>query len=138
MLVTLNQVTSPVLQPKSVLCSAHPVVFKSNRSEMDWVLKRCGPTDYDSSSGCTLRLRGLPFGCSKEEIVQFFAGICAMSLHQCCPQCCCNVKSSLQSKQVHSEDGTTIFVGALCSLFLKECGGLIHPTNIIYSIEIFS
>ncbi|XP_031434902.1 heterogeneous nuclear ribonucleoprotein H3 isoform X3 [Clupea harengus] len=42
---------------------------------MDWVLKRCGPTDYDSSSGCTLRLRGLPFGCSKEEIVQFFAGL---------------------------------------------------------------
>ncbi|XP_028844985.1 heterogeneous nuclear ribonucleoprotein H3 isoform X2 [Denticeps clupeoides] len=50
-------------------------VFKSNRSEMDWVLKRCGPTDYDSSSGCMLRLRGLPFGCSKEEIVQFFAGL---------------------------------------------------------------
>lgn len=51
-----------------------PTVFKSNRSEMDWVLKRCGPTDYDSSSGCMLRLRGLPFGCSKEEIVQFFSG----------------------------------------------------------------
>ncbi|XP_027030757.1 heterogeneous nuclear ribonucleoprotein H3 isoform X1 [Tachysurus fulvidraco] len=50
-------------------------VFKSNRSEMDWVLKRCGPTDYDSSSGCMLRLRGLPFGCSKEEIVQFFSGL---------------------------------------------------------------
>ncbi|MBN3324335.1 HNRH2 protein, partial [Atractosteus spatula] len=50
-------------------------VFKSNRSEMDWVLKRCGPTDYDNCSGCMVRLRGLPFGCSKEEIVQFFAGL---------------------------------------------------------------
>ncbi|XP_056878293.1 heterogeneous nuclear ribonucleoprotein H3 isoform X1 [Takifugu flavidus] len=50
-------------------------VFKSNRSEMDWVLKRSGPADYDSCSGCTLRLRGLPFGCSKEEIVQFFSGL---------------------------------------------------------------
>ena len=50
-------------------------VFKSNRSEMDWVLKRCGPADYDSTSGFMLRLRGLPFGCSKEEIVQFFSGI---------------------------------------------------------------
>lgn len=50
------------------------LVFKSNRSEMDWVLKRSGPADYDSCSGCTLRLRGLPFGCSKEEIVQFFSG----------------------------------------------------------------
>ncbi|XP_033931083.1 heterogeneous nuclear ribonucleoprotein H3 [Pseudochaenichthys georgianus] len=50
-------------------------VFKSNRSEMDWVLKRSGPADYDSCSGCMLRLRGLPFGCSKEEIVQFFSGL---------------------------------------------------------------
>ncbi|XP_059373588.1 heterogeneous nuclear ribonucleoprotein H3-like [Carassius carassius] len=50
-------------------------VFKSNRSEMDWVLKRSGPTDYDGSSGCMLRLRGLPFGCSKEEILQFFSGL---------------------------------------------------------------
>ncbi|TNN56266.1 Heterogeneous nuclear ribonucleoprotein H2 [Liparis tanakae] len=48
-------------------------VFKSNRSEMDWVLKRSGPADYESCSGCMLRLRGLPFGCSKEEIVQFFS-----------------------------------------------------------------
>lgn len=55
-------------------------VFKSNRSEMDWVLKRSGPTDYDSSSGCMLRLRGLPFGCSKEEIVQFFSGTSVVSL----------------------------------------------------------
>uniref|UniRef100_G3PUH7 Heterogeneous nuclear ribonucleoprotein H3 (2H9) n=1 Tax=Gasterosteus aculeatus aculeatus TaxID=481459 RepID=G3PUH7_GASAC len=50
-------------------------VFKSNRSEMDWVLKRSGPADYDSCTGCMLRLRGLPFGCSKEEIVQFFSGL---------------------------------------------------------------
>ena len=49
-------------------------MFKSNRSEMDWVLKRSGPADYDGCSGCMLRLRGLPFGCSKEEIVQFFSG----------------------------------------------------------------
>lgn len=55
-------------------------VFKSNRSEMDWVLKRSGPADYDSCSGCMLRLRGLPFGCSKEEIVQFFSGILVLSL----------------------------------------------------------
>lgn len=57
-----------------------PSVFKSNRSEMDWVLKRSGPADYDSCSGCMLRLRGLPFGCSKEEIVQFFSGILVLAL----------------------------------------------------------
>ncbi|XP_052006670.1 heterogeneous nuclear ribonucleoprotein H3 isoform X2 [Xyrauchen texanus] len=50
-------------------------VFKSNRREMDLVLKQSGPKDYDSCIGCMLRLRGLPFGCSKEEIVQFFSGL---------------------------------------------------------------
>ncbi|MGH0117379.1 UNVERIFIED_CONTAM: hypothetical protein FKN15_033474 [Acipenser sinensis] len=50
-------------------------VFKSNSSELDWMLQRCGPNDYDSCSGCLVRLRGLPFGCSKEEIVQFFSGL---------------------------------------------------------------
>lgn len=62
------------------LCVCFPLVFKSNRSEMDWVLKRSGPADYDSCSGCMLRLRGLPFGCSKEEIVQFFSGILVLAL----------------------------------------------------------
>lgn len=47
-------------------------VFKSKQSEMDWVLKRSGPSD--TCNGCVVKLRGLPFGCSKEEIVQFFSG----------------------------------------------------------------
>uniref|UniRef100_A0A1A8H4G1 Heterogeneous nuclear ribonucleoprotein H3 (2H9) n=1 Tax=Nothobranchius korthausae TaxID=1143690 RepID=A0A1A8H4G1_9TELE len=49
-------------------------VFKSKRSEMDWVMKRSGPPP-DDNSGCVVKLRGLPFGCSKEEIVQFFSGL---------------------------------------------------------------
>ncbi|XP_033004860.1 heterogeneous nuclear ribonucleoprotein H3 isoform X3 [Lacerta agilis] len=40
---------------------------------MDWAGKHNGPND--SSSDGTVRLRGLPFGCSKEEIVQFFQGL---------------------------------------------------------------
>uniref|UniRef100_A0A3B5M3L6 RRM domain-containing protein n=1 Tax=Xiphophorus couchianus TaxID=32473 RepID=A0A3B5M3L6_9TELE len=48
-------------------------VFKSKHSEMEWVLRRSGPPP-DSCNGCMLKLRGLPFGCSKEEIVQFFSG----------------------------------------------------------------
>lgn len=43
---------------------------------MDWVLKHTGPNCPDSTGGDGLiRLRGLPFGCSKEEIVQFFSGM---------------------------------------------------------------
>ncbi|XP_074088500.1 heterogeneous nuclear ribonucleoprotein H3 isoform X3 [Macrotis lagotis] len=40
---------------------------------MDWVMKHNGPND--AASDGTVRLRGLPFGCSKEEIVQFFTGL---------------------------------------------------------------
>lgn len=50
------------------------VVFKVNRAEMDWVIKRCAPMNGSDEDGC-VRLRGLPFGCSKEEIAQFFTGI---------------------------------------------------------------
>ncbi|GLV43924.1 glorund [Carabus blaptoides fortunei] len=49
-------------------------VFKVNRAEMEWVVKRSGPQDSFSEDGC-IRLRGLPFGCSKEEIAQFFTGL---------------------------------------------------------------
>uniref|UniRef100_A0A8C6TPT9 Heterogeneous nuclear ribonucleoprotein H1 n=1 Tax=Neogobius melanostomus TaxID=47308 RepID=A0A8C6TPT9_9GOBI len=50
-------------------------VFKSNNVEMDWVLKHTGPNCPDTIGDGLVRLRGLPFGCSKEEIVQFFAGL---------------------------------------------------------------
>ncbi|XP_044262601.1 heterogeneous nuclear ribonucleoprotein H-like [Tribolium madens] len=49
-------------------------VFKVNKAEMDWVIKRSGPTYGVNDDGC-VRLRGLPFGCSKEEIAQFFTGL---------------------------------------------------------------
>lgn len=50
-------------------------VFKSNNVEMDWVLKHTGPNCPETEGDGLVRLRGLPFGCSKEEIVQFFSGI---------------------------------------------------------------
>ncbi|XP_056643648.1 heterogeneous nuclear ribonucleoprotein H-like [Diorhabda carinulata] len=49
-------------------------VFKVNKAEMEWVIKRSGPTYGLNEDGC-VRLRGLPFGCSKEEIAQFFTGL---------------------------------------------------------------
>jgi hypothetical protein len=48
-------------------------VFRSKKSEMDWVVKRSG-ADHSNMSEACLKLRGLPFGCSKEEIAQFFTG----------------------------------------------------------------
>lgn len=49
-------------------------VFKVNKAQMDWFIKRCGPNHGGNEDGC-VRLRGLPFGCSKEEIAQFFTGL---------------------------------------------------------------
>lgn len=41
---------------------------------MDWVIKRAGSGQMQGSNEAVVRLRGLPFGCSKEEIAQFFTG----------------------------------------------------------------
>jgi len=50
-------------------------VFRAKRSEMDWVVKRSGlNVEHVMDDGC-VRLRGLPFGCTKEEIANFFAGM---------------------------------------------------------------
>lgn len=42
---------------------------------MDWVIKRAGPGQMTGTQDAVVRLRGLPFGCSKEEIAQFFTGL---------------------------------------------------------------
>jgi hypothetical protein len=49
-------------------------VFKAKRSEMEWVVKRSGLNLENAMDDGCVRLRGLPFGCSKEEIAQFFSG----------------------------------------------------------------
>nr|XP_027228044.1 heterogeneous nuclear ribonucleoprotein H3-like [Penaeus vannamei] len=50
-------------------------VFKAKRSEMEWVVKRAGFGGSGGEDDGCVRLRGLPFGCSKEEIAQFFSGL---------------------------------------------------------------
>ncbi|XP_037069007.1 heterogeneous nuclear ribonucleoprotein H2-like [Pollicipes pollicipes] len=50
-------------------------VFRSKRSEMEWVVKRSGMNAASSMDDGCVRLRGLPFGCSKEEIANFFSGL---------------------------------------------------------------
>ena len=51
-------------------------LFKSSRSEMEWTLKSQSRGGSSSESGTdgVVRLRGLPFGCTKEDIAQFFDG----------------------------------------------------------------
>ena len=48
---------------------------------MDYVLSRSGDGKSDTSpasglggNDCIVRLRGLPYQCSKEEVAQFFSG----------------------------------------------------------------
>jgi hypothetical protein len=53
-------------------------VFKAKRSEMEWVVKRSGLNFENAMDDGCVRLRGLPFGCSKEEIEQFFSGMLAV------------------------------------------------------------
>jgi len=41
---------------------------------MNWALKHSGPRDVVTEMEAIVRLRGLPYGCSKEEIANFFSG----------------------------------------------------------------
>jgi len=56
-------------------------VYQIDRYEMEYILKRSGTapsgapdkTD-DEANDSVVRLRGLPFTCTKEEIANFFLG----------------------------------------------------------------
>jgi len=59
---------------KIFFCFAIHSVFKAKRAEMDWAIKHSGPRDTTNELDAVVRLRGLPYGCSKEEIANFFSG----------------------------------------------------------------
>ncbi|XP_003745268.1 heterogeneous nuclear ribonucleoprotein F [Galendromus occidentalis] len=47
-------------------------VFRAKRAEMEWCMKKSSSNTLDEG---IVRLRGIPFGCSKEEIANFFSGL---------------------------------------------------------------
>jgi len=50
-------------------------VFKSDRSEMEFVVQKDGSGGQNiGNSDAVVRLRGLPFVCTHEDIVNFFKG----------------------------------------------------------------
>ncbi|XP_018328130.1 heterogeneous nuclear ribonucleoprotein H-like isoform X2 [Agrilus planipennis] len=72
--VDVEDLQRALLRDRDHMGNRYIEVFKVNRAEMEWVIKRCGPMYGSNEDGC-VRLRGLPFGCSKEEIAQFFTGL---------------------------------------------------------------
>ena len=41
---------------------------------MEWVVERCGHNIEQSRDDACVRLRGLPFDCTIDEIINFFRG----------------------------------------------------------------
>ena len=50
-------------------------VKEGNKVEMEWVLERCSKSFGEAHDG-VVRLRGLPYGCTKQDIGNFFEGMC--------------------------------------------------------------
>uniref|UniRef100_H2ZLI6 RRM domain-containing protein n=1 Tax=Ciona savignyi TaxID=51511 RepID=H2ZLI6_CIOSA len=51
-------------------------VFPSSVKEMEYILgPRDGPEENPTYVDAAVKLRGLPFQCSKEEVAQFFSGL---------------------------------------------------------------
>lgn len=50
---------------------------------MEWVLKRASKSAVDVTQETIVRLRGLPFQISKEEIIQFFEGTFDFAIFCC-------------------------------------------------------
>lgn len=50
-------------------------VLEGNANEMTWLLNKSGGNQSEGSNDGVVRLRGLPYGCTKQEVAQFFDGL---------------------------------------------------------------
>ncbi|BFZ17811.1 hypothetical protein BsWGS_20848 [Bradybaena similaris] len=76
-LVSEDDVTHAIAQNNEHIGNRYIEVFRVDRSEMEWMVKRAGAgvAQNQGMTDAVVKLRGLPFGCSKEEIAHFFAGL---------------------------------------------------------------
>lgn len=75
-LLTLEDFQKALDCHKKEMGSRYIEVFPCKKEEMEWILSRnagSGPVPTDHSSAF-IRLRGLPFGCTKDDIRLFFKG----------------------------------------------------------------
>uniref|UniRef100_A0A4X2LY25 RRM domain-containing protein n=1 Tax=Vombatus ursinus TaxID=29139 RepID=A0A4X2LY25_VOMUR len=70
-----DEVKLALKKDRETMAHRYVEVFKSNKVEMDWVLNHTALNCLDTTSDGYVRLRGLPFSCNKEDIIQFFSGL---------------------------------------------------------------
>lgn len=76
-LASEEDVANATAQNNEHIGSRYIEVFRVERSEMEWMIKRAGHGSSHGSNNAdaVVKLRGLPFGCTKEEIAHFFSGL---------------------------------------------------------------
>ncbi|XP_013190425.1 heterogeneous nuclear ribonucleoprotein H [Amyelois transitella] len=77
-----EDVDAALKKDKEIMGKRYIEVFSTDRQDMEWALNamRQSENGFDSLPNVTddmgiVKLRGLPFGCSKEEVIQFFDGL---------------------------------------------------------------
>jgi len=70
-----DDVSNAIAQNNEHIGSRYIEVFRVDKSEMEWMIKRSTTTTVGSNTDAVVKLRGLPFGCTKEEIAHFFSGL---------------------------------------------------------------